>query len=59
MNFVSVDVETANSDRASICQIGIAVFKDGKLVDEWVSLFKYCLNAEEFSGVLRYSPRYP
>ena len=38
MNFVAVDVETANSDRASICQIGIAVFKDGKLADEWVSL---------------------
>ena len=38
MNFVSVDVETANSDMASICQIGIAVFKEGNLVDEWVSL---------------------
>ena len=38
MNFVSVDVETANSDMGSICQIGIAVFEDGRLVDEWVSL---------------------
>ena len=38
MNFVAVDVETANNDRASICQIGIAVFKDGKLADEWVTL---------------------
>lgn len=38
MNFVSVDVETANNDMASICQIGIAIFEDGCLVDEWVSL---------------------
>jgi DNA polymerase-3 subunit epsilon len=38
MNFVSVDVETANSDMASVCQIGIAVFKHGKLIDEWVTV---------------------
>ena len=38
MDFVSVDVETANSDMASICQIGIAVFENGTIVDEWVTL---------------------
>ena len=38
MNFVSIDVETANSDMASICQIGIAIYNGGSLVDEWVSL---------------------
>lgn len=37
MNFVAIDVETANSSRA-ICQIGIARFVDGVLVEEWVSL---------------------
>ena len=37
MNFVALDVETANADMASICQIGIAKFKDGQLVDEWSS----------------------
>ena len=36
--FVAIDVETANSDMASICQIGIAKFSNGKLVDEWSSL---------------------
>ena len=36
--FVAIDVETANPDMASICQIGIAMFSDGKLVEEWVSL---------------------
>lgn len=38
MRFVAVDVETANADMASICQIGIAVFDDGQLVEEWSSL---------------------
>jgi DNA polymerase III subunit epsilon len=36
--FVAIDVETANPDMASICQIGMAKFTDGKLVEEWVSL---------------------
>lgn len=38
MKFVAIDVETANADMASICQIGLAKFQDGKLVDEWSSL---------------------
>ena len=37
MKFYSVDVETANPDQASICQIGVGVFEDGKLVDTWKS----------------------
>ena len=31
MNFVAVDVETANSDRSSICQIGLAVVRSGEI----------------------------
>lgn len=38
MNFVALDVETANSDPKSICQIGVAVFKDGELVESWGAL---------------------
>jgi DNA polymerase-3 subunit epsilon len=38
MDFLAIDVETANADVASICQIGIAKFSDGRLVDEWVTL---------------------
>jgi DNA polymerase-3 subunit epsilon len=38
MEFVAIDVETANADMASICQIGLAKFKDGKLTEEWSSL---------------------
>ena len=38
MEFVAIDVETANADMASICQIGLAKFKNGELVKEWSSL---------------------
>ena len=38
MDFVVVDVETANADLSSICQIGIASFRDGLLAEAWVSL---------------------
>jgi len=36
--FVAIDVETANADMASICQIGIARFQGGKLLGEWSTL---------------------
>lgn len=38
MDFVTLDVETANADPKSICQIGVAVFKGGNLVETWDSL---------------------
>lgn len=38
MNFVAIDVETANANMASICQIGIAKFSEGQLVEEWCTL---------------------
>ena len=38
MNFIALDVETANGDMASICQIGIAKYTNGKLCEEWSSL---------------------
>ncbi|PCI39161.1 MAG: transposase [Elusimicrobia bacterium] len=37
MDFVAIDVETANADQASICQIGLAYFQDGKCQEEWKS----------------------
>ena len=36
--FVALDVETANPDMSSICQIGIVHFEAGKVVDSWSSL---------------------
>lgn len=38
MRFVAVDVETANADLASICQIGIVTFQDHRVVEVWESL---------------------
>jgi DNA polymerase III subunit epsilon len=35
MSFVAIDVETANADMASICQIGLASFENGILKNEW------------------------
>jgi len=37
MQFVAIDVETANADMASICQIGLAKYENGVLADEWKS----------------------
>ncbi len=37
-SFVALDVETANSDYASICSIGAARFERGAIVDEFYSL---------------------
>jgi DNA polymerase III subunit epsilon len=37
MDFIALDVETANPDMASICQIGIAKYKAGELREEWTS----------------------
>lgn len=44
MKFTAIDVETSNADMASICQIGIAQFENGKLVSEWSSL----INPEDY-----------
>ncbi len=38
VDYFVVDVETANQYRHSICQIGIAFFANGKMVDGWESL---------------------
>lgn len=38
MYFVVVDVETANQRPSSICQIGIACFRNGALVETWGEL---------------------
>ena len=37
MRWYSVDVETANSDQSTICQIGVGIFEDRELIDTWKS----------------------
>jgi DNA polymerase-3 subunit epsilon len=44
VDFVSIDVETANADMASICQIGIAKYLEGRLTEAWSSL----VNPEDY-----------
>jgi len=67
LTFNSIDVETANADRASICQIGIVHIRDGKIEDEWETL----VNPEDWfdpwnveihgidEGDVRHSPTIP
>jgi len=44
MDFLAVDVETANADIASICQIGIVSFQGNKIIKEWGTL----VNPDDF-----------
>lgn len=44
LDFVAIDVETANADMASICQIGVAKYSNGVLIEEWSSL----VNPEDY-----------
>ena len=44
MEFVAIDVETANADLASICQIGLVAVRAGKIADTWLTL----VNPEDF-----------
>lgn len=37
MNFIAIDVETANASMASICQIGVAKYENGTFTHEWKS----------------------
>lgn len=44
MKFLAIDVETANSDMASICQIGFVVYENDQIKKEWSSL----INPEDY-----------
>lgn len=44
IDFVAVDVEIANADLSSICQIGAATVRQGKVENVWASL----INPEDF-----------
>lgn len=38
MKYVIVDIETANPDITSICQIAIVTYEDGQVIDQWHTL---------------------
>lgn len=37
MDFVAIDVETANADVSSVCQIGLVHYENGHVIQEWES----------------------
>lgn len=51
MDFVAIDVETANADLASICQIGLVTFRGGIASGFWKSL----VNPEDYFDELNVS----
>lgn len=44
MDFFALDVETANPDLASICQIGLVAFEGGRVVQRW----RVLVNPEDY-----------
>jgi len=67
MEFVALDVETANADCSSICQIGIARFENACLAEEWSTLVNPEDNFDPFNvsihgiteGMVESSPVFP
>ena len=54
LNFTVIDVEIANGNgefRWSICQVGVAVVKSGKIVDNWSQLINPQIKDSEWSKV--------
>lgn len=47
-DFTAIDVETANADLGSICQIGVVRFRNGNLVETWETLIN---PADYFDGI--------
>ena len=39
-NFAAIDFETANSERTSVCSVGVVIVKNGEIVDSFYSLIK-------------------
>ena len=39
-DFAAIDFETANSERSSVCSVGIVIVRGGEIVDKFYSLIK-------------------
>lgn len=67
MDFVAIDFETANQKRSSICQVGIACFEDGRMVNHFESLVnpgerfaQCCIRVHGITATdVRHSPTLP
>lgn len=39
-DFAAIDFETANSERSSVCSVGVVIVRGGEIVDKFYSLIK-------------------
>ena len=39
-DFAAIDFETANDERSSVCSVGVAIVRDGEILDKFYSLIK-------------------
>ena len=39
-NFAAIDFETANTERTSVCSVGVVVVRGGEIVDTFYSLIQ-------------------
>ena len=39
-DFAAIDFETANCERSSVCSVGVVIYREGEMVDEFYSLIK-------------------
>lgn len=39
-DFAAIDFETANSERSSVCSVGVVIVRDGEMVDSFYSLIQ-------------------
>ena len=39
-DFAAIDFETANSERSSVCSVGVVIVRDGEIVDTFYSLIQ-------------------
>lgn len=58
MDFAAIDFETANSERSSVCSVGVVIMRDGKIEDSFYSLIKpepnyYSYRCSQIHGLTR------
>lgn len=39
-NYAAIDFETANTERTSVCSVGVVIIRDGEMVDSFYSLIQ-------------------
>jgi DNA polymerase-3 subunit epsilon len=71
MDFLALDFETANADLSSICQVGLVVFRDGKIANTYATLVDpddyfdpvnvsiHGINEDRVHGAPRFQDIYP